>query len=76
MMVKMMVITIVMVVVFLMMMMMRSIMKRMSQTDPAGVGLMLRMYHINGKLLGNNSKLWSFGLEGHNKNIFAALKKV
>ena len=71
MMVKMMVITIVMV--FLMM---RSIMKRMSQTDPAGVGLMLRMYHINGKLLGNNSKLWSFGLEGHNKNIFAALKKV
>ena len=73
MMVKMMVITIVMVVVFLMM---RSIMKRMSQTDPAGVGLMLRMYHINGKLLGNNSKLWSFGLEGHNKNIFAALKKV
>ena len=73
MMVKMMVITIVMVVVFLMM---RSIMKRMSQTDPAGVGLMLRMYHINGKLLGNNSKLWSFGLEGHNKNIFAALKKI
>ena len=73
MMVKMMVITIVMVVGFLMM---RSIMKRMSQTDPAGVGLMLRMYHINGKLLGNNSKLWSFGLEGHNKNIFAALKKV